>query len=71
MEYAHKKWVALEASMGVNFNTVSEEQMHALVDYEFRFISPSIDGASQDSYSKYRIGGDFDRVISKAKNFKN
>ena len=53
--------------MGVNFNTVSDEQIMALVDYEFRFLSFSIDGASQDSYSKYRIGGDFDRVISNVK----
>ena len=67
MAYAHKKGVALEAAMGVNFNTVSEEQLQALVDYEFRFLSFSIDGASQDSYSKYRIGGDFDRVISNIK----
>lgn len=67
MAYAHKKGVALEAAMGVNFNTVSEDQMQALVKYEFRFLSFSIDGASQESYSKYRIGGDFDRVISNVK----
>ncbi len=67
MAYAHKKGVALEAAMGVNFNTVSEDQMQALVKYEFRFLSLSIDGASQESYSKYRIGGDFDRVIANVK----
>lgn len=64
MAYAHEKGVALEAAMGVNFNTVSEEQMRALVEYEFRFLSFSIDGASQDSYSQYRIGGNFDHVIA-------
>lgn len=55
--------VFLEARMGVNFNTVSEEQLSALVDYQFRFLSISIDGASQETYSQYRRGGNYDRVI--------
>ena len=64
MRIAFEKGVALEAAMGVNFNTVTDEQLRALVDYRFAFMSISIDGASQESYSQYRIGGNFDRVIS-------
>lgn len=64
LSYAYEKDVKLEASMGVNFNTVSDEQIRALVDYEFRYLSFSIDGASQETYSQYRIGGNFDQVIT-------
>lgn len=67
MEYSYQKDVALEADMGTNFNTVSDEQLHALVDYKFRFISFSIDGASQETYSQYRCGGNFDNVIDNIK----
>ena len=64
MRYAFEKGVSLEAAMGVNFNSVSDEQLQALVDYRFAFISISVDGASQESYAKYRIGGDFYQVIT-------
>lgn len=67
MKYAYEKNVALEARMGVNFNTVTDEQLHALVDYQFRFISFSIDGASQEAYAKYRRGGIFENVINNIK----
>ena len=63
MRYAHQKKVFLTAYNGSNFNTVSEEQLHALVDYNFKALSFSIDGASQEVYSKYRVGGDFNTVI--------
>ncbi|MBR3298411.1 MAG: radical SAM protein [Clostridia bacterium] len=63
MHHAKKKGILLSAHNGSNFNTVSDEQMLALVETGFRSISLSIDGASQQTYSKYRIGGDFDRVI--------
>ena len=53
--------------MGVNFNTVTQEQLEALVKYRFSFISVSIDGASQQSYAKYRRGGNFDVVIENIK----
>ena len=71
MSYAYEKGVRLEASMGVNFNTVSDEQIHALVDYEFSFLSFSIDGASQESYSQYRRGGNLDQVITNIKKLIN
>ena len=63
MKIAYEANVRLEASMGVNFNRVTREQVEALVAYRFAFLSISIDGASQESYSKYRKGGDYDMVI--------
>lgn len=67
MKCAYERNVTLEARMGVNFNTVTDEQLQALVDYQFRFISFSIDGSSQESYAKYRRGGDFNTVINNIK----
>ena len=67
MKLAFENSVSLEASMGVNFNTVTDNQLKALVEYQFSLISFSIDGASQQSYSRYRIGGDFDQVIENIK----
>lgn len=64
MKYAHEKGIALTAYNGVNFNTVTDEQIHALVDYCFRGITFSIDGATQQTYAQYRIGGDLGRVMN-------
>ena len=63
MKYAHEKGVRLTAYNGVNFNSVSDEQLKALVDEEFGGMVLSIDGASNDTYAKYRVGGNFERVI--------
>lgn len=67
IEYAYKKRVRLEARGGVNFNNVSDEMLELLVKYRFNHINIAIDGASQETYSKYRVNGDFDKVISNIK----
>ena len=63
MEYAFKHNVRLTAINGVNFNNVSQEQLEALVKYDFRYLMISIDGASNDSYKKYRRNGCYENVI--------
>ena len=64
MAYAHRKRVGLRADNGVNFNTVPDEVLQALVTYRFQSLVCSIDGASQATYAVYRRRGDFDRVIA-------
>lgn len=64
MRYAHQRGVRLTALNGVNFSRVSAAQLEALVKYRFGSLMVSIDGASQDTYSQYRVKGDFDRVIA-------
>ncbi len=64
IKYSYEKGVELTAYNGVNFNTVSDEMIEALVKYKFKKITCSIDGASQETYSIYRVGGDFEKVIS-------
>lgn len=67
IKYAHSKNVQLRAGNGVNFNTVQDEMLELLVKYKFSFLTISIDGASQEIYSQYRINGNFDTVISNIK----
>ncbi len=61
--YAQEKGVSCSAINGVNFNTVKDEVIEALVVHEMREISFSIDGASQETYGKYRVRGDFEVVL--------
>lgn len=63
LEYAKQQEVALCANTGVNLNNVSAEVLKGLVRHRFRSMSCSIDGASQETYTVYRIGGNFDQVI--------
>ena len=67
IEYAHEKKIKLTAENGVNLNNLTEEQAEALVKYKFKAITMSIDGASNETYSKYRINGNFDTVIENLK----
>jgi glycosyltransferase involved in cell wall biosynthesis/MoaA/NifB/PqqE/SkfB family radical SAM enzyme len=64
MKYAFQNKVTLCAENGVNFNQVWDEVLEGLVRYQFADLRVSIDGATQATYAKYRIKGDFDRVIA-------
>ncbi len=67
IKYAHKKNIILNVRAGVNGNTISDEVLEGLVKYQVRDLFFSIDGASQEIYSIYRRGGDFDKVIENIK----
>ncbi len=67
IKYAHEKNIVLTAHRGVNGNAITDEMAEALVKYQFKNINFSLDGASQEVYSIYRRGGDFDRVIANIK----
>lgn len=64
MKYSHEKNIKLTAGNGVNFNFVDSNTLEALVIYKFGYLNLSIDGASQETYAQYRIGGNFNEVIS-------
>ena len=63
MEYLFQKNIPMTNHSGVNLNTVSERVLEGLVKYQFRHLLCSIDGATQETYRLYRVGGDFERVI--------
>lgn len=65
VKYAYKHGVRLYASS--NLNTMTRPLAEALVKYQFRFLTCSIDGVDNDSYRAYRKGGNFERVIDNIK----
>lgn len=67
IKYSYLKHIKLTARNGVNLNYLTEEQAEALVKYKFDSITVSLDGASQETYEKYRIGGNYETVINNIK----
>jgi len=65
LRYGHEKGVVLTAGNGVNLNTARDDVLEALVKYQLRAMTVSIDGATNESYRQYRVGGDFDKVIQR------
>ncbi len=63
VRYACEKKVGLWAGNGVNLNSVEDETLECLVKHQFKFLSVSLDGASQETYSLYRVHGNFHRVL--------
>lgn len=64
IECAFRHNVRLRADNGVNFNFARPETLEAMVRYRFRSINCSIDGASPETYARYRVRGDFERVLA-------
>jgi MoaA/NifB/PqqE/SkfB family radical SAM enzyme len=63
LRFAFSRKVRLTASNGVNLNTVESDVLDGLVKYRFQAMTCSIDGATSETYRKYRVNGDFDVVI--------
>ena len=67
IKYAYRRNVILRADNGANLNHVKEEVFEGLVKYRFRSITCSLDGASNETYRIYRVGGNFETVIENIK----
>jgi MoaA/NifB/PqqE/SkfB family radical SAM enzyme len=63
LAYAAEKGVAILLGNGANLNHARDDVLEGLVRYRVREMTCSIDGASPDTYRKYRVRGDFDAVI--------
>jgi MoaA/NifB/PqqE/SkfB family radical SAM enzyme len=64
LEIAANRKVRLTVVNGANLNTVRKGVLEALVKYQVAVLSISIDGASPQTYSKYRVGGDYEAVLA-------
>lgn len=64
LRHAKRQHVRLRIDNGANLDRVSERVLESLVKYRLVSLSCSIDGASQEVYSIYRVKGNFDRVIA-------
>jgi hypothetical protein len=65
--YAHQKGISVTANNGVNLNSANSEVLECLVKYQFRMLNIAIDGAANETYIKYRVGGNLERVIDNVK----
>ncbi len=64
LKAASERGVRLTCLSGANLNRASDEALEALVRYGFDQLSVSIDGASEETYVQYRVGGSFAKVIA-------
>jgi MoaA/NifB/PqqE/SkfB family radical SAM enzyme len=67
LEYAYQMGVATRIEEGVNLNDAPLETLEALVAFKTKVIRCAIDGVTNESYRRYRIGGDLKRVIANIK----
>ena len=63
LECAHARGVSTTIDEGANLNDASNEALEALVKYQTAVVRCAIDGITQATYSKYRVGGDLRRVL--------
>src|SRR5262245_22748550 len=63
LELAHRRGVVLTADNGANLNKVRPEVLEGLVKYQLRSMVCAIDGASEATYSVYRVRGKFANVV--------
>jgi MoaA/NifB/PqqE/SkfB family radical SAM enzyme len=57
------KYIAMDSCLSM----ASDDKLERLVKSGLDFFSVSLDGTDQDTYSKYRIGGDFNLVFGNMK----
>ncbi len=65
IRYARKH--RIKVSVSSNMNVFDEMTAESLMDAKLDHLVVSLDGTSQESYVKYRIDGDYDKVISNIK----
>ena len=61
---AYERKVRITLMNGVNLNRCTTEALEAIVKYDVRAMTCSIDGASRETYRRYRVRGDFDQVMA-------
>ncbi|MHB2026032.1 MAG: radical SAM/SPASM domain-containing protein [Elusimicrobiota bacterium] len=60
---AHAKRYGIEIKLDANFNDISRDAIEKLVRSGLDILSVSIDGISQETYGKYRVGGRLEKVL--------
>jgi hypothetical protein len=61
---AFERKVTVSGNNGVNLNFAREDALEAIVRYRVRALTCSIDGATQETYSRYRVNGNLSRVLA-------
>lgn len=63
IKYAYEHNIVLYCGNGTNFNDVDELVLEYLVKYKVEYLNLSIDGATQETYEKYRVRGNLNKVF--------
>jgi MoaA/NifB/PqqE/SkfB family radical SAM enzyme len=64
IKFANENGITLYCGNGTNFNDVDDLVLEYLVKYKVEYLNVSIDGACQETYSKYRVHGNIQKVFS-------
>lgn len=67
IRYAKK--FGVETHLSSHFNRLDESVADRLIDSGLDWIIASVDGATQESYGRYRVGGDLRRVLANIERF--
>lgn len=65
--YGHIKGKNLSVDTGVNLNDADDEILESLVKYQVKVLRISIDGATNETYKKYRVNGNLNKVLRNIK----
>ena len=61
---AFERQVVISGNNGVNLNFASGAALQAIVKYRVRGLTCSIDGATEETYARYRVNGNLARVLA-------
>ena len=67
LKSAHETGSKTSLGGGVNMNDASDEALEALVRYRTTRIRVSVDGVTEETYRKYRVGGSLHKVLANIK----
>lgn len=68
--YAKKKGIAY-VKVATNGMHLTESKIREIIKSQLDYLSISLDGATRETYEKFRVGGQFERVISHTRNLVN
>ncbi len=63
IEFCFNNRVRINGNSGVNLNDALDDVLEGMVKYRVQSLVVSIDGATPGTYSRYRVGGDLNKVI--------
>jgi hypothetical protein len=67
LKYARQKGVATRIAEGANLNDASDDALEAVVRCGVTILRVAVDGVTQETYQKYRVGGELKKVLCNVK----
>lgn len=64
LRVAAERGVSIHIGEGANLNEASSEALEALVLYGVTVLRVAVDGVTQETYGKYRVGGELKNVLA-------